>query len=337
MKRNWRRYIGRAGMAAVLATGMAVLPSCGRSGAGQASGGGAAGKRYKIGVSIPAADHGWTAGIGYWAKQAMADHPEVDWVYQTADTPEKQTADIETMLTRGVDGLVVLATESDPITPVAVKAHGRGVFIVNVDRGFTQPVADIFLEGNNVEFGRKSAAYIVDKLGGKGNVLVLEGIAGTTVNTARVGAAKAVFAAHPDIHVLADQPADWSRQKGLDVTKTLLTRFPHVDAIWAGDDDVALGAIQAIQEAHREKEIWVMGGAGMKDVVKRVMDRDSMTPADCTYPPSMIGTGIHMAASALRDGKAKDLAPMLPKHLVLDVELITPENAKSFYFPESVY
>jgi len=91
-------------------------------------------KRMKIGVSIPAADHGWTAGVGYWAKQAMALHPEADWIFQTADTPQKQTDDIQTMLERHVDGLVILATESAPITPIAKEAHDQGVFMVNVDR-----------------------------------------------------------------------------------------------------------------------------------------------------------------------------------------------------------
>jgi ribose transport system substrate-binding protein len=298
---------------------------------------GATAKRMKIGVSIPSADHGWTAGVGYWAKQAMALHPEVDWIFQTADTPQKQTDDIQTMLERHVDGLVILATESAPITPIAEEAHRQNVFIVNVDRGFAKPgVADIFLEGDNKAFGRKSAEYMCKKLGDKGNIVILEGIP-CTVNTDRVTSAKAVFAQHPDIKILADQPADWSRQKGLEIMQTFLTQNPHIDAVWAQDDDVALGAIQAIQEAHREKEMWVFGGAGMKDVIKKVMDNDPMIPGDITYPPSMIGAGIHLAASVLRDGHKAELAPMIPKHLVLDVEVVTPENAKNFYFPDSVY
>jgi len=157
------------------------------------------------------------------------------------------------------------------------------------------------------------------------------------VNTDRVTSAKSVFAQHPDIKILGDQPANWNRQKGLEVMQTFLTQNPHIDAVWAQDDDVALGAIQAIQEAHREKEMWVFGGAGMKDIIKKVMDGDPMVPADITYPPSMIGAGIHMAASALRDGKKTDLAPMLPKHMVLDVDVVTPANAKEYYFPDSVY
>ncbi len=293
-------------------------------------------KRPRIGVSIPAADHGWTAGVGWWARRAMALHPEIEWTYQTAENPEKQNADIENMLTQGVDGLVILATESAPVTPVAKEAHDRGVFIVNVDRGFLQPVADVFLEGDNKAFGRKSAQYMAQRLNGKGNIVILEGIP-CTVNTDRVSAAKEVFKNYPEIHILGDQPAMWNRQKGLEVMQNFLTQYPHIDAVWAQDDDIALGAMQAIREAGREKEMWIFGGAGMKDVVKMVMDHDPMTPADITYPPSMIAAGIHMAASALRDGKRAQIQQFLPRHLMLDVELITPENAKDFYFPDSVY
>lgn len=294
-------------------------------------------KKPKIGVSIPAADHGWTAGIGWWAKRAMALHPEITWVYQTAQNPEKQTADIENMLAQNVDGLVILATESAPLTPVAKEAHDRGVFILNVDRGFVQPnIADVFLEGDNKAFGRKSAEFIAKKLGGKGNIVVLEGIP-STVNSDRVNAARDVFKDYPNIKILADQPAMWSREKGLNLMQGFLTQYPKIDAVWAQDDDVALGAMQAIKEAGREDKMWVFGGAGMKDIVKRVMNKDPMTPADITYPPSMIAAGIHMAAGALRDGKRKPVSQFLPKHLLLDVQVITPENAKEYYFPDSVY
>jgi ribose transport system substrate-binding protein len=295
-------------------------------------------KKLRIGVSIPAADHGWTAGIGWWARRAMALYPDVEWTFATASGPEKQTADIEDMMAKGVDGLVILATESAPLTPVAKAAHQRGIYIVNVDRGFLEPVADVFLEGDNKAFGRKSAEYIVDKMKkeGKTNLVILEGIP-CTVNTDRVEAAKAVFKQHPEIKILGDQPAMWSREKGLQVMQNFLTQFPKIDVVWAQDDDIALGAVQAIKEAGREKEMWIFPGAGMKDVVKMVMDKDPMFPADMTYPPSMIAAGIHTAISNLRDDKRKQIGEFMPKHIMLDVELITPENAKDYYFPNSVY
>ncbi len=295
-------------------------------------------KKLKIGVSVPAADHGWTAGIGYWAKKAMEMHPEIDWVYATAKGPDKQISDVENMMTKGIDGLVILCTESAPLTPAAKKVHEQGVFIVNVDRGFLEPVADIFLEGDNKAFGRKSAKFVAERMKAEGrkNLVILTGIP-CTVDTDRVTAAKEVFADYPDIKILDTQPALWSREKGLTVMQNLLTKHQKIDAVWAQDDDIMMGAMQAIKEAKRDKEMWVLGGAGMKEAVKMVMDGDPMVPGDITYPPSMIAAGIHTAVSVLEGGKRDEVMQFMPHHLMMDVELITPENAKQYYFPDSVY
>lgn len=293
----------------------------------------------KIGVSIPAADHGWTAGVVYWARECSKLHPEIEWTIATAETPEKQIADIEALMAKKVDGLVILATESAPLTPIAEEAHNRGIFIVNVDRGFLKPAADIFIEGDNKAFGRKSAEFMVEKLGGKGkakgDIIVLEGIP-CTVNTDRVSAAKAVFAAEPGIKIVGQQAANWNRQKALEVTETLLTKNPKVTAIWASDDDMALGAEQALTEKGISG-VWILGGAGMKDIIKRVMDKDPMYPADITYPPSMIATGMELAAGVLSGGKKAEKSQYMPQHLMIDVDLVLPENAKKYYFPKSVY
>src|SRR5688500_9899175 len=170
------------------------------------------GKKLKIGISIPAADHGWTAGVTYWAKEAMAMHPDVEWTLAQAEGPDKQIKDLETMMTKGVDAVVVLATESAPITPIAEQIHERGILLVNVDRGFLKPVVDVFIEGDNKAFGRKSAEYMVKKLGGQGKIVVLEGIP-STVNTDRVTAAMEVFKANPGIQILDRQTGMWNRQK----------------------------------------------------------------------------------------------------------------------------
>lgn len=295
--------------------------------------------KLKVGVSIPSADHGWTAGVVWWAKECSKLHPEIEWMIATAETPEKQIADIEAFMAKKVDALVILATESAPLTPVAEEAHNRGILIVNVDRGFLKPVADIFIEGDNASFGRKSAEFMVEKLGGKGkakgDIFVLEGIP-CTVNTARVNAAMAVFKTEPGIKIVGQQAANWNRQKALEVTETLLTKSPKVTAIWASDDDMALGAENALAEKGITG-VWILGGAGMKDIVKRVMDKDPMFPADITYPPSMIATGMELASTVLMGGQHAKKMQFMPHHLVIDVDLILPENAKDYYFPNSVY
>lgn len=319
------------------------------------SGSSPTGKKIKIGVSIPAADHGWTAGVGYWAKTQMAKYPDIEFVYATANEPGKQTSDIEDMMAKNVDGLVVLATESAPLTPVAEKVKQRGIFLVSIDRGFLKPVADVFLEGDNTAFGAKSAEFIVKKMNGKGNIVILRGIP-STVDTARYDAAMAVFNKNPDIKVLAAQAGMWNQQKALDVMQSYLSQFPKIDCVWASDDDMALGCEKAIKEAGRSAEMWIMPGAGMKDIIKRVMEKDAMYPADITYPPAMIAAGIDIAAAQLQGGSIAAAAGKTPEHLgitkqqleeaakqtgqkkiSIDVFVVTPENAAKYYFPDSIY
>jgi ribose transport system substrate-binding protein len=293
-------------------------------------------RRWHIGISVPAADHGWTAGVKWWAEQAMKIYPNVEWTFSTAKNSEQQISDIETMMVKGVDALVVLATESAPLTPIAKKAKAQGILLISVDRGFIEPVADVFIEGDNKAFGRKAAEYIVKRLNEKGNIVILRGIP-STVDTDRYESAMSVFRNFPDIQILDVQMGEWNRQRAYEVMQTILVKHKKIDAVWAADDDMALGAEQAIREAGRQNEMWLVGGGGMKDVVKKIMDRDPMYPATITYPPSMIAIGIHEAVSILRDGKKEEILKFMPRHLVMDVEVVTPENARQFYFPESIY
>lgn len=332
--RRWMTGVG-------IALGLALIAGCTPTNGGPSSGtsegpaapGGA--KKFKVGVSIPAADHGWTAGVKWWADEAAKLHPDIEWIIEDAKEPNEQINDLENLQSQKVDALVILATESAPITPIAKKLHDAGILIVNVDRGFTEPVADVFIEGDNKAFGRKSAEFIVQKLGGKGKIVILEGIP-STVNTDRVEAAKAVFAANPGIEIVAQDSGMWNREKAEKVMQNILVAHPQIDAIWASDDDMALGVETALKAAGRDKSVWVLGGAGMKDIVKRVMDKDPLFPANITYPPSMIAVGMQSAAGMLRAGKEKALQYM-PRHLMIDVELITPDNAKNYYFPDSIY
>ncbi len=324
-----------AGLAAITMVGCQTGTD---SGAGNATSGGAtagkAGKKFKVGVSIPAADHGWTAGVKYWAEQATKQNPDIEWIIQDAKEPGEQISGLENMQTQGVDALVILATESAPITPIAEKLHNAGILIINVDRGFTKPVADVFIEGDNKAFGRKSAEFMAKQLNGKGKIAVLEGIP-CTVNTDRVTAAKEVFKGFPGIQIVAEDSGMWNREKAEKIMQNMLVANPQIDAVWASDDDMALGVENALKAAGR-KNTWILGGGGMKDIVKRVMDKDPIYPSDITYPPSMIAFGIQTAAGMLRAGKDNG-KKFIPRHVMIDLDLITPDNAKDYYFPDSIY
>ena len=171
--------IGLLSLAAVILVGCSGSSSTNADGTSSATTSGTTASsetKFKIGISIPAADHGWTAGVKYWAEDEAKKHPEVEFDIQTADTPAKQITQLEAMGTKKMDAVVILATESAPVTPAAQKLKDQGIFLVNVDRGFTTHFEDIFVAGDNKKFGTMSAEFMAKKLNGKGNILVLEGI-----------------------------------------------------------------------------------------------------------------------------------------------------------------
>ncbi len=289
-----------------------------------------------IGVSIPAADHGWTAGVVYWANQAQkqveAAYPNISVVVKTAKDSAEQANQIQDLVTvNKIDALVILPYESAPLTKPVADVKAKGVFVVVVDRGLTdESIQDVYVAGDNPGMGRVSGQYVAEKLGGKGKIVVLRGIP-TVIDNQRYDAFMEVMKDYPDIQVLDSQYANWNRDDGFKVMQDFLTRFPQIDAVWAQDDDIAVGVLRAIQQANRSDIQFVLGGAGMKEFIKKVMDGDPLVPADVLYPPNMVNTAVNVAALHFSSGAA-----VLGTYIV-GAPLVTKDNAAQYYFPDSPF
>ena len=299
-------------------------------------------KKVKVGVSIPTADHGWTGGINCFAQKAIKDwqakDKNVEFVLVTADNPQKQVNDVEDLMVKGINALVILAHDSATLTPVVKKAFDKGIYVVSVDRGLTEPAQHVYIAGDNPGFGALCAEWLGKALGGKGDIVLMEGIP-TVINTERVEAFKAVMKKKfPGIKILDSQPAYWDTQKGLALMENYLQKYKKIDAVWAADDDVLVGVLQAYKESKRSDVKIMLGGAGSKVMVKKVMDGDPLVKADVTYHPNMIATGITLGVLGAQ-GKGLDgfYQKKIPSKIILSAELVTKENAKDYYVPDSVY
>jgi ribose transport system substrate-binding protein len=296
-----------------------------------------------IGISIPSADHGWTGGLGYYAQMAIKDINAVDknvkFTLTLADTPQKQVSDVEDLMAKGVQALVVLAYDSSTLTPTIKKAKEKGIYIVSVDRGLTEPVQDVYIAGDNPGLGKVSADYMGKAMGGKGNLVILEGIP-CEINTQRVQAFNNVMKAKfPGIKILDSQPANWSTDKGYEVMQNYLQKYPQIDAVWAQDDDILVGVLKAYKESGRKDIKLMIGGAGSKQMIKAVMDGDAMITADVTYPPAMIYPAINLAVLGVRGKNLPGFTPMknIPSTIIIAAELITKANAAKYYDPKSPF
>ncbi|MCK5931452.1 MAG: ABC transporter substrate-binding protein [Fulvimarina manganoxydans] len=313
------------------AAGALVAASLALPGAASAQDGDSA----TIGVSIPAATHGWAGGVNFHAQEAIdaleETYPNLDFVLATAGDPGKQVSDIEDMMaTRNIDALVVLPFESDPLTGPVKRVADAGKFVTVVDRGLAQEgIEDLYVAGDNTAFGRVSGEYFKEKLPDGGKIVVLRGIP-TTIDNERVEAFQAAIEGS-GIEVLGMEHGNWNRDDAFEVMQDFLSKYPEIDAVWASDDDMALGVIEAIKQAGRDDQMWVLGGAGMKQMIERVKNGDTMVPADVTYPPAMIATAIRLTANRFVSS-----APMEGRFIIGSV-LVTPENADQYYYPDSPF
>jgi len=288
-----------------------------------------------IGISIPAATHGWAGALNFHAERTVERlkeaNPDMDFVLTTTSDPGQQVSDLEDMVaTRGIDALVVLPFESEPLTGPIQRIADSGVWVTVVDRGLAQEgIEDLYVAGDNDSFGRTAGTYFAETLDDGAKIVVMRGIASTVDNERVAGFESALEGS--EVEVLAMDHGNWNRDTAFNLMQDYLSRFPEIDAVWAADDDMAVGALAAIEQAGRNDEMIVVGGAGMKEMVDRIRNDDKTVPVNVTYPPAMISTAIEMTVLGLTSG-----APFSGDFIIAS-QLITPENADDFYFEDSPY
>lgn len=288
-----------------------------------------------IAVSIPAATHGWTGGVVYHAEQAEkeieAAFPNIDVIVKTSPSAEGQVSALEDLsASQTLDALVILPFTSEELTGPVGQVKANGTFITVVDRGLADPaIQDLYVAGDNIAVGANTAKWLADKLGNEGKIVVLRGIP-TVIDDERIQGFTDVIKG-TKIEILDIQYANWNKDEAFTLMQDYLAKYPQIDAVWANDDDMLLGVLEAVKQSGRSEIKYALGGNGMKDVVKMVMDKDPMTPISTPYPPSMIKSAIYMTAAQFTGQ-----APMRG-NFKLDAPLITPENAEQFYFPDSPF
>lgn len=288
-----------------------------------------------IGVSIPTATHGFMGGLNFWAaeteRRVEATYPNIDVVIAAAANADEQANDLQDLVAiNQIDALVVLPFESDPLTQPVAQVKEQGIFVTVVDRGLSDPsIQDLYVSGNNTVFGRVAGQYFADTLSEGDNIVILRGIP-TAIDTERFDAFMAAIEGS-GINVLDDNYANWNRDDAYTTTQDFLTQFPDIDAIWAADDDMAEGVEAAVREAGREGDLFIVGGAGKKEMVQRIMEGDPLFPVNVSYSPAQISTAIETTVLNFVSS-----TPIVGEYLLESV-LITPENAEQYYFPDSPF
>ncbi|MCJ8341471.1 MAG: ribose ABC transporter substrate-binding protein RbsB [Cetobacterium sp.] len=227
-------------------------------------------------------------------------------VLDSQNDPSKELSNVEDLLVRGVDVLLINPTDSDAVISSVRAANRAKVPVVTLDRGANGGKVVSHVASDNIAGGKLAGEFLVNKLNGKGNIIELEGIPGTTAARDRgQGFNEAIKG---KLNIVASQAADFDRTKGLNVTENLLQAYPNVQAIFAQNDEMALGASKAA-EASGKNNILIVGFDATEDAITAV--KNGTMAATIAQNPEKIGSeGIDVANKIIKKENVNAYIPV---------------------------
>lgn len=275
----------------------------------------------KMGLSLSTLNNPFFVQIRAGA-QAEARKLSVDLTVTDAQNDASQQANqLQNFTSSGLGAIIVNPVDSDAASNSVKAADKARIPVIAVDRGVNKATVDALVASDNVKGGELAARTIGEKLGGKGKIVILQGQAGTSAARERAAGFAAGLKAYPGIQVVAQQPADFDRTKGLDVMSNLLQAHPDVQGVIAANDEMALGAIKALG-SKAGKSVQVVGFDGTPDGLKAV--ESGTLYASVAQQPSQLGRiAVDNALKALQ-GKTVEETVKVP------VKVVTKENVAGF-------
>lgn len=280
-----------------------------------------------IGVSVPNATHGWTGAVIEYAEAGL-EMFDVDGRVITADDVNKQANDLEDLIAQGVDAIVILPIEGSPLTPAAQAVLDAGIPLVNFDRELDNQAYTALVRGDNSGIGVNGGAWLVEKLGGSGNVFMLSGPP-VSVTTQRDDGFRSAIEG-TDIEVVGLQDGGYNREGGYSVMENALVANPRIDAVFAIDDEMALGALQAIKEAGRRDIQYLTGAGGNSEFFETIMQEEEIEMATFLYSPQMIQDAIEVAIQIVNGEN-------VPRVTTIPADRVDRGNADEYFVEGAPY
>lgn len=233
---------------------------------------------------------------------------------------QTQISQVEDQLAKGIDGLAIAPTDPNALAPIVDQAKAQGVGVVFVDtKGSNEGVT--FIGTNNEEGAKLAADYICDNVEKGSDVAILQGIITQSTGQARAEGAKAGLTAC-GLNVVAEQPADWDRAQGQSVMENILTGNPNLKAVFASNDNMALGAVEALKGAGKLADVMVVGYDANPDAAASILAGE-MTASVAQNPTNMGALGVENALKVKR-------GETIPSNIDTGTVLVTKENAAEY-------
>ncbi|MET7838081.1 substrate-binding domain-containing protein [Streptomyces sp. NPDC005356] len=282
---------------------------------------GSSGKSTKLGLSVSTLNNPFFVQMKAGA-QAEAKKEGVKLTVTDAQNDASQQANqLQNFTSEGMSSVIVNPVDSDAVGPAVRGANKADIPVVAADRGVNKAKTATLVASDNVAGGRQAAKTLADKLGGTGKIVILQGTAGTSASRERGQGFAEGIKAHPGIKVVAKQPADFDRTKGLDVMTNMLQANAGVDGVFAENDEMALGAIKALG-SKAGKSVAVVGFDGTPDGLKAV-EAGTLYASVAQQPKELGRIAVQNAVRAAKDKKVAEMVKV-------PVKVVTSKNVASF-------
>ena len=236
----------------------------------------------------------------------------------------KQISDMQDLITKKVDAIVITAASPTALAPVVEEAAEAGIKVVSFDNVVEtdEQVATVGIDEK--EFGRIGAEWLGDKLDGKGKIVGLNGIAGTATDSLRWGGAEEVFKQYPDIEILGSANASWDYAQGKAAMESMLSAYPEIDGVWSQGGAMTQGAIDAFIAAGRD--LVPMTSEGNNGAIRAWIENKDKG-LSCIAPSNPTYTSAEALRVVIKALNGEDI----PGNVVMDIETVTEENVDQYY------
>ncbi|WP_207229649.1 ABC transporter substrate-binding protein [Ktedonosporobacter rubrisoli] len=333
------QYFKYALLLVILALVVPLVAACGGSEQGNSGNGGNGGSSngpFTIGVSNGFVASEWRTQMIQDMQGVNAEYKKAgltkDLVVQSADVDVNgQIQQIRNLINRGVNAIIIDPNSPTGLDSVIKQAKDAGITVICVDEAVSSPEA-INVVIDQTEWARMSARWLAEQLHGKGNVVVVNGVAGHPANEARYDGVKEVFKQYPGIKVLNVVNANWDEATGQQKMADLLASQPNIDGIWV-QDGMAQGVLQAVDAANPAKWPVIVGEAraGYLQLWQKVKQKHpDFTSYGVVNPPGAGASGLRVALELLQGKKFKDGTLKGDAHNTLFVPIPGKVDASNF-------
>lgn len=279
-------------------------------------------KRYKIGLSMNTLNNPYFVDAKNGVEKGASENNVRLSVVDAQNDPSKQITDVENLIAQKPDLIIIDPADSDSIVSAIEACNKNNIPVVTMDRRANGGTVVAHLGFDAVKSGNIAGEYIAKMLDGKdANIVEIQGIMGTNVAQDRSKGFNDVISKHKNIKKVATQSADFDRAKAMSVMENILQANKKIDAVYASNDEMALGALEAIKAAKRENEITLIGCDAIDDAISAV--KNGSLDATIAEPPFFLGKNALLTAIKYLKGESVE------KEVILESTLLTKDNVNT--------